>query len=380
LFLAITAVAVAVTAGCDKNVQDSAEQSMAARIENGSECDSRSTKNHDTFVVVPDVEPPCRIRIHPTGVQLVGDGGNVPSPAPSVAIDSRGRYITALGAGGGLAVWSAKGQFVRRVGRVGIGPGEFAKGWLGIFLDADNNIVARDNSSNFLFFDSSLVWRRSLRVPVAAIPTYAHLVEDDRLLVSHPIGSTLSHYFELVELGEEKNSGRRYFGNVPGLKSGRRTSVARATTYLGQGLFWAAPFEGSASGYRLEKWSIDGEVKRVVDRPVSWFPKVYNPHQAGIRSTSPPPPHIKLIHAFADGLVFVVIRVNLSQLQDELYDWRFEVVDTEAGAIVASNLADRHREIPYMMFPSRSSGYLFLDDSPLSDRIVIIRLMLEPRE
>ena len=133
-------------------------------------------------VVLRSDNLPCQLEIEFTGVSLDSRGGPVPIPAPAVARDSRGRLFSSVTGDGGIAVWSPGGQFEGRLGRVGRGPGEFDPGWVFLFIDVRDNVYARDNSANWLLFDSTLAYVRSVRVPSIGFLGLTEMIEGGKFL------------------------------------------------------------------------------------------------------------------------------------------------------------------------------------------------------
>lgn len=116
----------AVAAGCDPSPQS-----------------ARLTVTMDTIAGVVHVGNPAAL-VHDTALVLVSIGrtgaGGTPSPDEfgrihSLALDAAGNLLVADGQAREVRVFSADGQFLRRFGRPGAGPGEFPSlyslGWIG---------------------------------------------------------------------------------------------------------------------------------------------------------------------------------------------------------------------------------------------------------
>jgi len=109
----------------------------------------RSLTPADTVLRIPPIS--CRVVASPA-LELSGSpDGSWPDPGLGmIAQDSRGRLYTGSGwqAGRGeVVVWDSDGKFIRTIGRLGQGPGEFPAGLL--FLYVGHNLTFPTPSDSF---------------------------------------------------------------------------------------------------------------------------------------------------------------------------------------------------------------------------------------
>jgi hypothetical protein len=386
--LPLFAIVILASLGCDAR-----EENTLGKVDYLpvplADCARQPPRPEKTIEISDPARYPCDISFEETAV-LKGMGIGVPSPAPTAVVASNGNILTSSHDGGSIVVWSNKGHFIRTVGRSGDGPQEFMRGWLSMFIDGTGQVFARDNGSKWLVYDSTMNYRRTLRSPLTGIPQYTRLMEDGRVLSSMVPGTAPTHFFEIVDLSDRSVSLRRSFGEIPKGLIGRGMSASRLLSYIGNGYFWAAPIEGSPSGYQLEKWDTSGKIIRTIRRKASWFPASVSSKAARSGSQEPPSPRVDIVHANAEGLIFVALRIStprwrpvrtpqeMALVRDSMFVFRYEVIDGDAGAVLASAVVP-YAAIPYAFFPRSFDGYFYDDSKDSGPELRLVRLLLHNR-
>ena len=322
--------------------------------------------------------PPCQLVVQATGVVLRADPeGKISNILRSVARDSRGRYYTSAGFGE-VTVWGPDGKVLRNFGRLGGGPGEFAKGILSISVDPTDNIYVKDNSLKWHVFSPDYAHLRSVGANGMAHPPEASVFfAPFTLLTSQLPYGMMGHDFAIFDFSGKPESGKavyapggagvgsvppfvRGFGSRPGVAGGR---YARYISAPVNGAFWAGPPAEGGRGYELQLIGLDGTVKRTVRRSVSWWKPgtdVTRPSNSPSEHESaeepelaPPPTAILAMRHDGSGLVYVMTRVTSTrwgpaiakerdrEAQEALVlaalDIYIEVIDTDAGVVIASS-------------------------------------------
>lgn len=307
----------------------------------------------------------CNIRVKEGTVIGRDDEDGALTSWPDVVLGLRGgRYLVAGGRGEESVprVFSARGEFERRIGREGAGPGEF-RGIKAAFVWHDSLFLFDRGNARMAVLSPEFAVHRH-----APAPTQVHSVDAmssgfalsgpirDAQRVGHPVHlfSQLGEY--LRPLGDS--------AETVTLRSGLRPfAIARAR----DGGVWTVPMWG---GYELKRWNPDGTLQAALVVHSDWYKSA--PSQGSITPSSPPIAQISRIYEAEDGLVWVLALVADPEwhrglgpaVMDErrvgypivdrskVFDAMIEVVDPSAGRIVARHRLDlpfqfvvRHGEI-----------------------------------
>jgi hypothetical protein len=357
--------------------------------------------------VIPDVDAPCTLVFEESGVQLLPDSaGTRPDPGRRVVRDSRGIHYSANATGfpATVAVWAADGTYMRTMGRPGEGPGELStRGALGLYMDSRDRVHVRDGGISWSVFTPAFEFERKVPLARGGTTDQTAVLDDGTILMADAGSSGGQKVFRVMAIDTldlpAANGPRvlsaatsiREFGEVDAAKVAAGARAERPIAYAGGASFWAAPGAWDGTGYTLEEWSTDGTLLRTIRRDVPWFPVGAKPpervREGQPRSNTPPPPAFGQIHLDAEGLLITFIGVandrwrpeqgsfaEREAAQEEMYDAVVEVIDTRAGALLASErmlAADALSRIAHWFFSGQASGYR-VEETPLGLPVVKI--------
>lgn len=303
----------------------------------------------DTLLISDAPRLPCRLLVVPT--ITVGPSPNAAYPDPGfgrIVRHRRGLLTPVLWHMGrqraALLLWDSTGSYVETIGGPGDGPGEFGTSSIPAAYNGPRDRLYVNEHRRWTVLDSSLQFVRTINAPRIGR-------EDDALVVTGEGGyvyagrvpgldpTTWFHHSD--SLGNLTAS----FGPLGGyeLHSSRGRPLARAT----DSTFWAAPPPGAPDGYALEEWTTDGRLLRVVKRDPHWMhQQVFPGRCCGAM------PRFR-VNKDERGLLWVVAWVvrpgatiaTLENPSDEerlelqrSIDLRLEVIDVDAGSLLASAL------------------------------------------
>ena len=195
--------------------------------------------------------------------------GSIESAAPTVSWNEQlGYLVTGVTF---LQVFDDDGRFVRRIGREGDGPGEFGR-----VIDAhvvDGRLVALDqarrawsifNLAGEFIEARPYGYRAGSFTPVGG----SHVV----VVAMDPSPEAAGLPFHLAHIDSGVPS--RHFGSGQGRdrnrENGPYSDNLTGSVASRPGTVWW----GSAGSPRVEEWSVDDELLRVVDGELPWFPEV----------------------------------------------------------------------------------------------------------
>jgi hypothetical protein len=341
----------------------------------------------DTITIDDPVDPPCRLVLETTGVELHGNlTGSEPDPGMGAVRDSRGRYLTSMTQEVGVAVWSASGHFERIIGSEGRGPGELVRGYSEPFVTADDSIFIRDNSLSWSVFtrDGAFVRRFSGRY-LGSDSRNAHFLPDGTILST--TAAAAADKRALFHIADRAGQHLRSFGEVEPddtllFSEGLLFLVSE---YSGDSTFWTAARAGSDHGYQLVQWSLDGKVLREIHRNTPWFETGPWPPVEGQRPSS----QVIAIHLDTEGLLLVHVsgpnkrwRPSTHDSQpantSEFYDQHYEVIDPDRGQVLVSALAEDRLAIPVRYFGHTRDGYKSRMSGEGLEYRDIVRYRIEP--
>lgn len=243
----------------------------------------------------------CRLTL--SEVVRFGDAegaGAIEGAAPRVTWSEHLGYVVVGTAY--VQVFDDDGRFERRVGRQGNGPGEFS-----CVVDAhvvDGRLVALDCASRaWSIFDlaGEFVDRRPYaHQPDAFVPVGGGRVvvvnrdgspeaDDAPLHLAHIDSGVPSLHFGSRDAWEYNWKERPHAGDVRGSVTGRPGAV-----------WW-----GAAGSPRVQEWSVDDELLRVIRGELPWFPEVRRPVD---RTREPPPTLLRSLALDGRDHLWMVVR------------------------------------------------------------------------
>ncbi|MEO8226060.1 MAG: hypothetical protein ABI637_01450 [Gemmatimonadota bacterium] len=324
----------------------------------------------------------CRVEFKRLAVLGARGGeGEITSRPWWVARDGGGHYIVSGGLGETPIVFDARGRFVRRLGTLGDGPGEF-RGPVMIRLGAGDSLYTFDfGQRRVSVLSPTFRYVRSFPVPQTLGD---FLPARNGAIVANAPMRDAAHIGLPLHLIDSTGVASHSFGVARPLllPTNKMSQEYRRLTPDGQGGFWSAFW---TTRYRLEHWSSDGTLLQAIEREVPW----YQPYTAvrPITRTSPPSPNINAIWIDSVGRLWTMVKVpakdwlsgmskvertnegvsHLSIVNSEaVYDMILEVIDTRRRRVVASQRI--HGTFDWSPAPGLVEGYRETDDgSPTAE-------------
>ena len=303
-----------------------------------------SIHSQDTTVLTEDLCASCTIELTPD-VVLGADGESVIGLALDIARLSDGRFVIAFDdVMYEFTVFSADGSEFRRVGRAGEGPGEYGHVWF-----------VREHDDKLHVFDRR---RRRMTVldrdfEVVGTMPVGCVSCDGRDMAMLPDGSAVMnfpHADGFVHILGEDGQPRV---SVPGAANVSDVDYIRHLDIAPDGsLVVAEPYR-----YRIERWDpATGEHLETFVRNADWWPNDNLLHPP--RPHLPPMTAVNWMNVDEGGRLWVYIQrptpdwrdhVESTGLPEHMGSWRYgrgatewviEVVDMEAGKVIASHVVD----------------------------------------
>lgn len=223
---------------------------------------THETSNWSDFTICDD----CELEL--TEVVRFGDpdgAGVIRSAAPTVTWSAQLGYVVVGSTF--LQVFDDEGRFVRRVGRVGDGPGEFRR-----VIDAHvvgSRLVALDNA-NRAWSIFSLAGEFVEQRPYGYATGPFLPVGGSRVVVvtmdQAPEAEGLPLHLAHIDSGVPS----RHFGSWYEWEDTPYADNVQGSVVSGPGTVWW----GAAGSPRVQEWSVDDELLRVVEGELPWFPEV----------------------------------------------------------------------------------------------------------
>ena len=275
-------------------------------------------------------------------------------------------------------VFSHDGRYVKTIGRMGQGPGEFSGPW-GIF-DAGDDTVAVIDRDRITLVGPDLQIGRSTPSPVGEVW--------DGLTLSWPKNVvTNGRALEPGQSGRALHNISFESGTARSIRSFRAVEsvpftqqFAELRTYMTpakKGGFWAVP----AGRYEISRWSPDGRLLERIDRKPAWFAGPSGWHMGSAKA--PPQPRINGVQEDANGLLWVYFSVGSPTYSrgwrapagaaevapkdmdyDLIFITRVEVIDPVAKSLIASTTFDR--TIKAVLPGNRIVFFATLKDAPVA--------------
>ena len=344
---------------------------------------------------IKDREPPCRFVFRPTGVRLeaVVDGSR-PDPGTVVLMDGLGRFYSANARGydAVISVWNPEGEYLTSFGREGEGPGEFTvRGMLSLYLDGRNQLHVRDGGLSWSVFsaDHEFLKRVVITEPgMLAEERTTIILDNGAALAADDYRSDRSTYFRVLRPDGTLD---RSFGPVEQKLAGNPGArLSRLISYEGGETFWAGPRFGDQDGYVVEEWGTDGELRRTLHRPASWYAwdedLPMGPLQFHIDEDD------GLLYMIFQRLTSEGIRLMKQAIRDDQpfpRDKRYteteaiiEMIDLRSGELLASEtyrVSDAMDFIPRDLFRGAMQGYAYKEAEDGLPFVEIVAVELEAK-
>lgn len=267
-----------------------------------------------------------------------------------------------------LLVWDHEGRFLRRVGQAGEGPGEFSTEYVLNMYNGPRSFLYVNDLRRWTVFDQNLEFVRTFPTPRVGLEPDALIVTGDGgyVYAGRAPGADSTMWFHRSDsLGAPGES----FGPVGEAVDPLALARGRSIALVDEDSFWAAPPVGAADGYRLEKWTPDGRLVRVIQRDPTWM---HEPTALGPTAALP----AFQVSIDEHGLLWVIAQVlrpgavlesfenpqptrEQDQEREEQIETWIEVIDADAGRVVASallpagTLYDESTFFPLRFIPGR---------------------------
>ncbi len=385
--LRLLAIALAATA-CDKASADRATPSVIADLP-GISCspneavDTTRAAPIGEAVTVADVEPACAVELIKVTQFRTTQQEEGLLAGPHVARRTDGVYVTDLFGENALGVWGVDGRFVRRIGRSGRGPGEFANGIQPFFALGDT-LYTIDNAHELSVFDRDFNYVRRSRQPAANVPRPSWFVTDDgRRFVSPPPASQRN--FHVAELDAEGKVKSLLVPVPPSQTERRYEQIERALAYGGGETFWIGPSLVPEQHYEMEQWSLDGRLLRRVRREASWFvPLREGPPP---EPSAPAPTFFAMLQVDSSGYLHTAVSRTkpapplphgVSEPREKRKSRitvRWEIIDPTSGTLIASTEFAGVDSIPLPLIAGTNTSRIMVTDS-LDAHVEIVRWRL----
>jgi hypothetical protein len=286
-----------------------------------------------------------------------------------------------------IAVFGPGGEFRRRVGRLGSGPGEFRQiMYLGVG-PGDSVRVYDALTGRLSVLDRQLVMRRSLQLGIA--PPSHFVFEEDGSFIASVTMRGVDHLGFPLHLFTSEGKVVRSFGTLNPAYRARRDPRRnwRSTASAGNGRIWSARL----TEYVVELWTTDGDLIAEYRREVDWF----EPHEkVGFNGDDPPNPGLASIFLDQQGRLWTLVRVadenwrrgvgpttnpyghNISGVTDRSAYWDtvLEVFDSGTGTVLAS------RRFPEYLTRFNTQGFAigYREDEAGFPFVDVFRIHLRP--
>ena len=265
----------------------------------------------------------------------------------TVGRDGRGRWFVGMQYDDGpVARYQPDGRYSGPIGRSGKGPGEFS---FVAALTADDHDSLHVFGTHYSVFDPDGKHARTLQVFEGA-RVYSAFSLPRRQTLVQATQNTADLAGVPLHVIDRTGKVLRSFGMMPNepFKLNFWTRW-RPVSLSGVSGAWI----GTVNHYKVERWSLDGSRKLILERRAEWFPQWEN--WSGEMDVDKPPPRILSIHEDKEGLLWVLIMVadakykpiatrvgrrerrmyNVAD-EDSLNDTMLEVIDPKTGRLVTS--------------------------------------------
>jgi hypothetical protein len=340
---------------------------------------------------------PCILVGMPPHVVIGSPDADGPSPSFRLVRLESGRFVSTSQptSEGTILLWDSDGSFLRSYGRRGEGPGEFAGvGELLLFPGPGDSLFVVDDRSTWSVFDSDLSFARSFRgTHSGRRDRTVHVTPTRQVLTTGPVMSGgQGNAFHIMGLDGEALITTAPLSLPAGLPD---RHFPRVSAYNPRSnTVWVAPPDGAPGAMILEERTLDGELLRTIRREAPWFPEGGFPPTDD--PSEPPLPSYVLLHMDGDGLLWVAVTVRSDAWRppgrsspplqgasrDTMrirtqYDSRVEVIDVEAGVVLASMIIDDPLAAPFeYIFPGTRTAYRVIVDELGLNTIEVFQIEL----
>lgn len=344
-------------------------------------------------------EPSCRdcvVVVRQVAVVGQADGPGALSDYPlAIAADRLGRYWVATSANELAKVYDRDGTFLREVGSVGRGPGEFIDPIDVVVIPGDSVLIVDGAQRRAVLVGPDLVPVRSVMTPLYARPTVV-VAWPESVWMNGALPTPESAGWPLHRMSLASGTAQHVVSFGPGTGELRPGQFDRLWQWLAVstvGRVWSA----DRLRYHFTLWAANGEMLRAYDRRPPWF-AVESEASMGSRRT-PPPPAVAAIHEDSTGLLWTFVNVPSDSWQtgwtnarrlpvrsgsgatfeggttpaiERLWSTIVEVIDPQTARVVA-----RHK-VPEWLFaalPDRRAAAVVSDEDGVL-RIAVFQLSL----
>lgn len=388
----VLAIAAAISA-CDQSRQSSLAETRQETPPLTScelvhrQSEAKGSDSTITSVVVPDMAPVCSAELVSVLRLVTPEGEDDLVAWKPISRRSDGLYVSIILGENALAVWDSMGHFVRRIGRSGAGPGEFASAIQPTFGVGDT-LYTIDNSRQLSVFDTGFRFvRRSTQLNSFRTPGYTFVTADGRRFVSPPPAGVRTHHVaELDARGEVVNL---LVPADPATTGPGVDESERSIAYGAGNSFWIATAQVPAQKYEMEEWSLDGRLLRRVRREAEWFV----PHALDDNPdpTAPPSTYFAMLQVDSSGLLHTVIssrerrqplppgtRMDRQKRKEGIMV-RWEIIDPVSGTLVASTRFSDVDSVPLPFIQHTNAAIILVADDTDDYRAEIVRWRVVPR-
>ncbi len=337
----------------------------------------------DTVRISERICSACEIRLDP--IATLGDTvgpGMLTSPNLVVAQDVRGRFLVA-NAPSRFAVFSQRGAFLRAVGKLGGGPGEYRRIWQ--ISPYANGILVHDDFAKrrtWLTNDFEVVDTK----PALETPTSLALRRDGSGVFAAFIPTPQLAGYLLHDLDAEGSRTRSHsLSRLPFREDLRDLFDRDVSLSTDAARYWV----NHRREYAFAHCRFGTESCRLYLRPARWFPAPSMIVWTEVMGTQPPPPQMWGVSQDSQGYVWSLTWVaderwrSAVKLEtrteyrivdfDRYYDTILEAIDPRTNAVVA-----RRRFDPvFRRFVGPGVLWRYREDDDGFGRIEIVRLTLE---
>lgn len=300
----------------------------------------------------------------------------------TVARNSGGEfYVAPMAHAGEIYVYGPAGEYRRKLGREGEGPGEHTR-ILGVAIDASDSLYIVDygNQRHTVHAPDHTVAR------TASLPGFVRefvLMGEGRLLVAGDVQTTRGFGLPLHLLGDAGRIERSFGGTDGVILANQPHNRMRVVANDGRQGIWAA----RVNRYEIERFDSLGQLKSQLVREVGWFPPWVSEGPAAFL-TVPPQPRVTGLATSPRGylLVFVLVpdpdwsppaggsRVVTAEWFVAQFDTVLEVLDPLDGSLLAS------LRFPTQLRPTvdGSLAYSIATEPSGDNRMDVWRVMIYP--
>lgn len=295
----------------------------------------------------------CEVDVVPSGVRFQSDPDlAIPDITQVLTRLPDGRYLSTTEAPGVVAEWDSGGQFVRTFGQYGDGPEEF--GLIQAILSQAPHPVRVLHRPSITTLDSAIeISSRDLVPAITSSPTNVLLLGDGGFVYQgfHPEAP-----IHLLHVLDAQGTRLRSFREVDEEEMGWTDTGMSTARFEGQDAFWVGPTQRTSGEWRLEQWTPDGEMLRVIRRQAEWLE---SPRLRGGPASFYPRYSVT---PYGPGILMVWMANwdhRNSSPDQPLRRLHWDFIDVDRGTVLASQERDISPGGPERMdrfFPNQRSG------------------------